>query len=62
MIFINGIQRSGKNFAHKVYKDSKDWIFPYWKHDPKLQGIDPDCAKVFCIIKIHILGLNPFAL
>lgn len=51
MIFINGIQRSGTNFACKIHKNSSDYSFPYWKHDPKLEGIDPDCTKVFCIIK-----------
>lgn len=51
MIFINGLQRSGTNFAHNVYKDSVQYCYPYWKHDPKLEGIDPNSPKVFCIIK-----------
>jgi hypothetical protein len=51
MIFINGIQRSGTNFAHTIYEGSEQYCHPYWKHDPKMEGIDPKCDRVICIIK-----------
>lgn len=51
MIFVNGLQRSGTNFAHQIYQGSVQWCMPYWKHDPKMEGIDPPCDKVVCIIK-----------
>lgn len=51
MIFINGLQRSGTNFAKMLFANSVDYTYPYWKHDFKLEGIDPQCDKVICIIK-----------
>jgi len=51
MIFVSGIQRSGTNFAHTIIENSVQACYPYFKHDPKLQDIDPECVKVFCIIK-----------
>jgi hypothetical protein len=51
MIFVNGIQRSGTNFVKKLYPGSIDYIKPYYKHDPKMEGIDPECDKVLCVVK-----------
>lgn len=52
MIFLNGLQRTGTNFAETFYQDAITWCNPYWKHDPKLEGIEPEGAdKVICIIK-----------
>ena len=51
MIFVNGLQRSGTNFAKSLYNNAKDYCHPYWKHNLKYESIDPDCEKVYCIIK-----------
>ena len=51
MIFVNGIQRSGTNFAKSLYANAKDYCYPYCKHHFKYESIDPDCEKVYCIIK-----------
>lgn len=51
MIFVNGIQRSGTNFVKSLFKDSTDFVYPYWKHHAKLEGINPNCDRVICIIK-----------
>jgi hypothetical protein len=52
MIFINGIQRSGTNFACKIYGDKAiDSCYPYQKHDIKIDGVDPDASEVHCMIK-----------
>lgn len=38
-VFINGLQRTGTNYALKLFKQNlpniefKDWANPYWKHD-----------------------------
>ena len=52
MIFVNGLQRSGTNFAKLQFKNSVDYCWPYWKHDLKTQDVQPmDCSAVKCIIK-----------
>ena len=51
MIFINGIQRSGTNFAASLIENCEQYCWPYWKHDFKIQSVDPECDKVICVIK-----------
>jgi hypothetical protein len=52
MVFINGLQRSGTNFAYKICEEqATEYCPPYWKHDIKIDSVDPDASSVHCIIK-----------
>ena len=55
MIFVNGLQRTGTNFATSLFDNCTNWCWPYWKHTIKYESIDPKCDKVYCIIK------NPYS-
>src|SRR6056300_732279 len=51
MILLNGLQRSGTNFATSIFSNVTDCVHPYHKHSIRDETIPVNCHKVFCIIK-----------